>query len=296
MEFNMILPNADSLVYMQPQWQTEHSAWAEHLPAAFWLIEQLKPRSFVELGSHAGDSYCAFAQAIVALGLDQQGATAMAIDTWQGDAHSEHYGSEIYDNLNAHHAPLYGHFSELNKKLFDDALADVEGGSVDLLHIDGLHTYEAVKHDFETWRPKMSERGVILFHDVSERHNDFGVWKLWDELILQFPHLLMPHGHGLGILSVGHEIPKEFSALLTDAGAAELSESQRNLIAFLYGLGQAYEHKRQTLLTQYHLENTQNAHRDTLDAYQTLETHLNAIQHSKSWKLTAPLRKLRGGA
>ncbi len=292
----MMLPDANSLVYTQPKWQTEHSAWAEHLPAAFWLIEQLKPRSFVELGSHAGDSYCAFAQAITALGLDQQGATAMAVDTWEGDVHSEHYGSEIYDNLNAHHGPLYGHFSKLNKKLFDDALADVEDGSVDLLHIDGLHTYAAVTHDFETWRPKMSARGVILFHDIAERHNDFGVWKLWDELISQFPHLLIPHGHGLGILAVGSEIPETFGALLTAAGDSGLSDSQRNLIAFLFGLGQAYEQKRQTLLTQFHLENTQRAHRDTLEAYHALESHLNAIQNSKSWKLTAPLRKLKGGA
>ena len=74
------------------------------------------------------------------------------------------------------------HFSTLLPMTFDQAVDRFSDGEIDLLHIDGYHTYEAVRHDFETWQSKVSGRGVILFHDVMERIYDFGVWRLWKEL------------------------------------------------------------------------------------------------------------------
>ena len=32
------------------------SAWTEHVPFAFWLVEAHRPRVFVELGTHFGTS------------------------------------------------------------------------------------------------------------------------------------------------------------------------------------------------------------------------------------------------
>jgi len=36
----------------------------------------------------------------------------------------------------------------------------------DLIFIDGDHRYASVKKDFQNYRSLLSDRGVILFHDV----------------------------------------------------------------------------------------------------------------------------------
>ncbi|MEI2642880.1 MAG: class I SAM-dependent methyltransferase [Candidatus Nanopelagicales bacterium] len=48
-------------------------------------------------------------------------------------------------------APRYPGFSYLMRMYFHEALDHFEDESIDLLHIDGLHTYDAVKEDFTTW-------------------------------------------------------------------------------------------------------------------------------------------------
>jgi O-antigen biosynthesis protein len=191
---------ATRLPLERPSLLHHHSAWLTHLPFAAWIVAAARPAMIVELGVHMGISYCAFCEEVARQALP---ARCLGVDTFQGDGHAGIYGAEVLANLRAHHDPRYGGFSTLLQSSFDSALPQVAEGSVDLLHIDGLHTYDAVRHDFESWAPKMSPRGVVLFHDVVERQRDFGVWRLWDEITPSRPHFLFEHGHGLGVLAVG---------------------------------------------------------------------------------------------
>lgn len=181
-------------VYLAP------SAWTEHVPFAFWLVEAHRPRVFVELGTHYGTSYFGFCQAVDRLNLDTR---CFAVDTWKGDEHAGQYDEGVFEQVDAHNEAHYSGFSRLVRSTFDDALEHFTDGTVDLLHIDGLHTLEAVTHDFESWLPKLSRRAIVVFHDINVRERGFGVFKLFENLAQRYPVFEFAHGHGLGVVAVG---------------------------------------------------------------------------------------------
>ena len=208
------------------------SAWHEHGPFAFWLVEKLRPRVLVELGTHNGFSYFAFCQAIRMVGLS---AAAFAVDRWTGDEHAGFYGEEVYPDVEAYNHEQYSDISTLMKMAFADAPQYFEDGSVDLLHIDGRHHFDDVKTDFEFWLPKLSARAVVLFHDTNVREREFGVHRFWSEVCRQYPNFNFVHGHGLGVLGVGKRCPSRVAALFNASADETLTASIRNAYARLGG-------------------------------------------------------------
>ena len=246
-----IAPLLTALV--QPRHMSSPAPWAGHTPFAMWLVAQLRPRLLVELGSYSGISYLAFCQAVEAAGLDTR---CFAVDTWQGDEHAGYYGEHIYQTLRENHDPYYATFSTLLRKTFDEALADFADASVDLLHIDGLHTYEAVRHDFEVWLPKLSQRGVVLFHDTEVRGNDFGVWRFWDEIRQAYPGFSFQHSHGLGVLFVGPSSLEPMLALGLDPSRPDNLWSVKRAFQ---ALGAAQERRAELHAVKHQCRETETA-------------------------------------
>jgi cephalosporin hydroxylase len=77
------------------------------------------------------------------------------------------------------------HVHIINKKS-DLAVEDVrkilQGKKVDFLFIDGDHSYESVKHDFENYKPFVGPTGIIVLHDIN--NPDYQeVRRFWGELV-----------------------------------------------------------------------------------------------------------------
>jgi hypothetical protein len=171
-------------------------AWTEHIFFAYDLVAALRPRVLVELGTDRGESYFAFCQAAAE---QKTGTRCFAVDHWRGDAHAGSYDDTTFLDVDAHNRAHYASFSTLLRSSFDDALERFAPERIDLLHIDGHHTEEAVRNDLESWLPKLRPGGILLMHDIAMRGRDFGVWKAWAEMTARGRSFAFAQPPGLGI-------------------------------------------------------------------------------------------------
>ena len=196
------------------------STWVDHMAFGYDIVEAVRPGLLVELGTYNGLSFFTFCQSMQENDVE---GLCYAVDSWEGDDHTEDYDESIYLDVERHAREYYRGFAYLMKMQFNEALRHFESDSIDLLHIDGLHTYEAVREDFENWYPKLSPGGLMLIHDVRARLKDFGAWKFWDEISPHYPSFTFEHGYGLGVLRKpgGPDIDHPLLSLLFEFGTGD---------------------------------------------------------------------------
>lgn len=184
---------ADKVCAMNPVWP-----WGGHRRFAYDLVRWMRPGRIAELGVHWGTSFFTFAQAMKDGRMKD--AELIGVDTFEGEEHAGAYGPEVFETVRGIVREWFPSQSiTLHKMLFSEALGLVEDGSVDLLHIDGLHTFEAVREDFETWLPKLAPEGIVLFHDVAP-DTGYGSTDYWKQISGEHPGFAFEHSWGLGVL------------------------------------------------------------------------------------------------
>jgi glycosyltransferase involved in cell wall biosynthesis len=250
------------------------SAWTGHLAFLNALIGLARPSRIVELGVDKACSFLAMCDACRTHGFDTE---LIGIDTWTGDPHAGAYdGDAIYNNLTIQLLWSYP-MARLIRSDFTTARERVPDGIIDLLHIDGYHTYEAVSHDFSTWFSSLSDRGICMFHDIAVKERDFGVYRLWDELKTKWPSIDFQHCFGLGILFVGENQPPAVKEFLSIWNSSELVRESLRSAAELFASTfparlQALENEKEVVRLQYEIA---------------------FLKKSGSWRITAPLRFAR---
>jgi hypothetical protein len=220
-----------------PKWMSPINDWQGHIPFSFLFSEIVKPQKIVELGVYAGDSFFSFVQAKTDFNIPGQ---CIGIDHWRGDPDMGiEDRSTVYERVCDVRDKYFPQDKDnptpiLMRMSFDDALQHVPDGSVDLLHIDGWHAYEAVSKDFETWLPKLSSTGTVFFHDTeicypyskgaeALDHPIDGSHRFFKEMRLKYPGqwFQFRHFHGLGILSPGIGTHSFLSSLYENALTAD---------------------------------------------------------------------------
>ncbi len=165
--------NAGRRFYYKQIISENHTAWYENFEKAVIISNIVRPKVVVDLGVDHGFSTFSFAYA--------GHGNIYGLDSFEGDIHAGH--RDTYKHVLATHEKLKSEFqiSDVTfiKGYFEDTASSWEK-KIDILHIDGLHTYEAVKGDFETWKKFFNHDTVVLFHDTISFKDTVG--KFFSEL------------------------------------------------------------------------------------------------------------------
>jgi cephalosporin hydroxylase len=151
------------------------------LIALLEAVQQERPRTVLEIGTARGGTL--FLLSLVS----GENATIISVDL---------PGGEFGGGYPAWKVPLYRAFAKRNQRIYllradshsevtlQQVRAILSGREVDFLLIDGDHTYEGVKRDYEFYSPLVGRSGTVAFHDIADHPPSTGceVRRLWEEV------------------------------------------------------------------------------------------------------------------
>ena len=171
------------------------TAWADHLFFVAEAVRHFEPQVIVDLGVDEGYSSFAF-------GTHNIGKI-YGIDSFAGD---EHIGEKsTYDKVMNVYSQIQADYGVNNIEFIKGFFNDVDhtwDKKIDFIHIDGLHTYDAVSEDFNTWSPFCTSNTVFFFHDVMSF--PYTVGRFFEGL--EGYKFIRPQSNGLGVYSQNYAI------------------------------------------------------------------------------------------
>ena len=143
----------------------------------FGLVRQMKAKKVIEIGRYKGGSTL-----VIAAAMDGDGQF-WSIDLGEKEARL-HSGQSVrgFDMQIADLCRRFGLHVDL--LIGDSKTIGVETGEVDLVFIDGDHSYEGVKSDFERFGKRVRLGGAVLFDDAC----DEGVFKTHSDTVGRLIH------------------------------------------------------------------------------------------------------------
>ncbi|MGB0371057.1 MAG: glycosyltransferase [Opitutales bacterium] len=172
-------------------------AWAGHLPFIYDLIYNLRPSTILELGVDRGESLLAMSDACKRWNPQ---CTITGIDSWEGDPHAGTSSIHLYESVLSDIFKYEFENTQVIRDRFENQVNSFQDQSIDILHIDGWHTYSAVSHDWDLFFNKVKPNGIILIHDTRVIGGEYEVHAFFDERKKEFPSIEFYHSFGLACL------------------------------------------------------------------------------------------------
>lgn len=171
----------------------------------FGLVQAMRPAVCVEIGSARGQSACYIGMALKRLGHGH----LYAIDPHEPTAWNDTAAVDTHDEM----------LRNLRASDVDDCVtiirtysSDASAGwtrPIDLLFIDGDHSHEGVKRDWDLFSPHVRDFGLVVFHDTLwDTHPDphwsradMGVPRFVDELRRAgYPVITLDQHYGISLV------------------------------------------------------------------------------------------------
>jgi O-antigen biosynthesis protein len=157
-ELDWLMAQQFEPLFWTPEGLGRPSTWWSHVPFAFWLVAQCKPRLLIELGTHDGVSYTAFCEAVSRLKIQTQ---CYAVNDSRFED-KDINGDILELEFEEVHSRRYDAFSHILRQSFASVVSGVGDHTIDLLHVAMVNPDETLLQDFDQYRLKFSDRAVVI--------------------------------------------------------------------------------------------------------------------------------------
>ena len=166
-------------------------------------VEALKPQVVVEIGTNTGGTLFIFTK------VAAYGSRVVSIDLPGGEGGGGYpdYKSDFFKSFCRQNQQLF--FIKGNSQqsqTVEKLQAILKRDFIDFLFIDGDHSFDGVKRDFELYSPLVRRGGLVAFHDIKKYPDDHWIQvdKFWNAIKNKYQYEEYVddsvHWGGIGIL------------------------------------------------------------------------------------------------
>lgn len=158
----------DTVLTYEPGWDPYRVTALQHrgeLEEFVTFLEANEPETALEIGTFQGGTLWVWARALSSM----RRVTCIDKPVWNETIHRRR--RELYPTF-SEDVQIDVLFGDSHAEGTYEEAAGATGGNVDLLFIDGDHSYEGVSQDFEMYRRLVGDDGIVAFHDIKRHATD----------------------------------------------------------------------------------------------------------------------------